>query len=184
MRLCRFDDSDVLIHTRSGGHELRTALGVSCAKATHRRKRRDACSTSTATSTRPNARPRIPRNARTRFGNQRSALRASLTFEQHHPLRRRSQWSSHHAPLQGPSSAGAADILPPPPACFISPFLAPSAGRSTHRPNIRARGQRGAPRSFYAPLSQPALTGWHSLLRFARVFGIHRIGPENPEPFR
>lgn len=56
-------------------------------------------------------------------------------------------------PLQGLSPPGAADIRPPPPACFAVFSSATACARSTHRA-LGNRRHNGAPRSIHAP------TGW------------------------
>jgi len=159
LRLCCFDSSDAFIRMRPGGDlHLRTAHGVSCASIAHWLRRRDACSTSTATSERTVPRPRNPRAIRAHLGNQRSALRASLTLEQHLLLNQRSTAMAGAMRLSRVlAPTGATDTRPSPPTClplalaFTVEPIEPL--RSTHR----AR-ERSAPRSLHA-LSSPPSSG-------------------------
>jgi hypothetical protein len=98
----------------------------------------DVCSTSTATSTLASLRPRIPQTSRARFGNQRSALRACLTFDLRPSLVRRR--ARPLVPLQGLSPPGATDLHPSPPSCFASPPRL-DRDRSTHRPRTERSGE-------------------------------------------
>jgi hypothetical protein len=158
LRLCRFDDSDTLLHTRFGGRDplLRTAPGVLDAISTRRRKK-VGCSTSTATSTRSQPRPRLFREG---FGNQRSALRANLTHEQQPSSfadARRDR--ARIPPLQGLSLSGAMDRV------HLLPRASPPARaqihtRSTHRvPNPAGTSGYTSESSQLRQVRRPARNG-------------------------
>lgn len=90
---CTAASHGVSVFSNSSIRARRTSFDVPlCSRSTVRHrcfvrmgKMDDAVATSTATSARCALRPRISHRVFAHFGNQRSALRASLTFEQHRP---------------------------------------------------------------------------------------------------
>jgi hypothetical protein len=114
------------------------ALSSFCRRCVHRLETGFGRPTSTATSARCALRPRISHRVFARFGNQRSALRANLTYEHHcppQPMRRRSR------PSASPGSVPAGRDGQKSASSLV--LRAPSLDRS--------RRQNTAPRSLDAP---------------------------------